>query len=57
MTTLAEQIAIEALARGWADQDSNVVFRLQEEAARVEVRAPQVDPARAARFISTHPEM
>jgi 3-hydroxyisobutyrate dehydrogenase len=56
MTTLAEQIAIEGLARGWADQDSNVVFRLQEEAAGVEVRAPQVDPARAARFISTHPE-
>ena len=56
MTTLAEQIAIQALARGWADEDNNVVFRLQEEASGVEVRAPQVDPARAARFITTHPE-
>jgi len=33
-----------------------VVFRLQEEAARVEVRAPQVDPERASRFITTHPD-
>jgi hypothetical protein len=29
---------------------------LQEEAARIEVRAPEVDPEKAARFISTHPE-
>jgi 3-hydroxyisobutyrate dehydrogenase len=56
MTTLAEQIAMEAMNRGWGDQDNNVVFRLQEEAAGVEVRAPHVDPARAARFITTHPE-
>jgi 3-hydroxyisobutyrate dehydrogenase len=56
LTNLAEQIAIQAVNRGWADQDNNVVFRLQEEAAGVEVRAPQVDPARAARFITTHPE-
>jgi 3-hydroxyisobutyrate dehydrogenase len=56
MTNLAEQIAIEAVNRGWADQDNNVVFRLQEEAAGVEVRAPGVDPARSARFITTHPE-
>jgi len=56
MTNLAEQIAIEALNRGWAEQDNNVVFRLQEEAAGVEVRAPHVDPARSARFITTHPE-
>jgi 3-hydroxyisobutyrate dehydrogenase len=56
LTALAEQIAMEAVNRGWAEQDNNVVFRLQEEAAGVEVRAPQVDPARAARFITTHPE-
>jgi 3-hydroxyisobutyrate dehydrogenase len=56
LTSLAEQIAIAAINRGWADEDNNVVFRLQEEAAGVEVRAPHVDPARAARFISTHPE-
>jgi 3-hydroxyisobutyrate dehydrogenase len=56
MTNLAEQIAIEAMNRGWGGLDNNVVFRLQEEAAGVEVRAPQVDPARAARFITTHPD-
>ncbi|HEV8308215.1 MAG TPA: NAD(P)-dependent oxidoreductase [Methylomirabilota bacterium] len=56
LTNLAEQIAIAALNRGWGDQDNNVVFRLQEEAAGVEVRAPQVDPGRAARFITTHPD-
>jgi 3-hydroxyisobutyrate dehydrogenase len=56
MTNLAEQIAITAMNRGWGGLDHNVVFRLQEEAAGVEVRAPQVDPVRAARFIRTHPE-
>lgn len=56
LTNLAEQIAVEAVNRGWGGLDNNVVFRLQEEAAGVEVRAPGVDPARAAAFISTHPE-
>jgi 3-hydroxyisobutyrate dehydrogenase len=56
MTNLAEQIAIEAMNRGWGGLDNNVVFRLQEEAAGVVVRAPGVDPARAARFITTHPD-
>jgi 3-hydroxyisobutyrate dehydrogenase-like beta-hydroxyacid dehydrogenase len=56
ITSLAEQVAIAAMARGWGDLDNNVVFRLQEEAAGVEVRAPGIDPERAARFISTHPE-
>jgi 3-hydroxyisobutyrate dehydrogenase len=56
MTNLAEQLAIEAMNRGWGELDNNVVFRLQEEAAGVEVRAPHVDPARAARFITTHPD-
>jgi 3-hydroxyisobutyrate dehydrogenase len=56
ITDLAEGIAEEAMRRGWGPLDNNVVFRLQEEAAGVEVRAPQVDPARAARFITTHPD-
>jgi 3-hydroxyisobutyrate dehydrogenase len=56
VANLAEQTAIEGLNRGWGDLDSSVTFRLQEEAAGVEVRAPQVDVERAARFISTHPE-
>jgi 3-hydroxyisobutyrate dehydrogenase-like beta-hydroxyacid dehydrogenase len=56
IANLAEQIAIEGLNRGWGARDSSVTFLLQEEAAGVEVRAPHVDPARAGRFISTHPE-
>ncbi len=57
VANLAEQIAVEAMNRGWGDLDLNVVFRLQEEAAGVEVRAPHVDAARAAAFITTHPEV
>lgn len=56
IANLAEQIAIESLNRGWGDQDSSVTFRLQEEAAGVEVRAPHVDPIKAGKFITTHPE-
>lgn len=56
VANLAEQQAIEGLNRGWGDLDSSVTFRLQEEAAGVEVRAPHVDVQRAARFISTHPD-
>ena len=56
VANLAEQIAIEAMNRGWGDRDSSVTFLLQEEQAGVEVRAPQVDPAQAARFITTHPD-
>ena len=56
VANLAEQIAIEAMNRGWGDRDSSVTFLLQEEQASVEVRAPQVDPARAARFITTNPD-
>jgi 3-hydroxyisobutyrate dehydrogenase-like beta-hydroxyacid dehydrogenase len=56
VANIAEQIAIEAMNRGWADKDSGISFVLQEEAAGVQVRAPDVDPEKAARFISTHPE-
>ena len=56
VANLAEQMAIESLNRGWGDLDSSITFLLQEEAAGVEVRAPQVDVERAARFISTHPD-
>jgi 3-hydroxyisobutyrate dehydrogenase len=57
MSSLMEQIAIEAVNRGWGDKDSSVSFRLQEEKAGVEVRASGVDPAIAARFITTHPDI
>ena len=54
--SLAEQIAIEGINRGWGEMDNNVTFLLQEEQAGVQVRAPQVDPAKAARFITTNPD-
>ena len=56
VANLAEQIAIQGMNRGWGDRDSSVTFLLQEEQAGVEVRAPHVDPAKAARFITTHPD-
>jgi 3-hydroxyisobutyrate dehydrogenase len=56
VATLVEQTVIEALNRGWGEMDSNVPFLLQEEAAGVQVRAPQVDPVKAGQFITTHPE-
>jgi 3-hydroxyisobutyrate dehydrogenase len=39
MAAVAEQILIEALARGWGDKDSTSPWMLQEEAAGVVVRA------------------
>ena len=57
VANLALQLAIQSMNRGWADQDSSITFLLQEEAAGVQVRAPQVDPAKAARFITTHPDI
>jgi 3-hydroxyisobutyrate dehydrogenase len=53
---LVEQMVREGLDRGWGQLDNNVVVRLQEEAAGAPVRAPDIDVARAARFITTHPE-
>ncbi len=57
VANLAEQIAIQGMVRGWGNHDSSVTFRLQEEAAGVEVRAANVDADKAAKFISTHPEI
>ena len=56
VATLAEQMAIQGMNRGWGDKDNSITFLLQEEMAGVEVRAPDVDPAKAARFITTHPD-
>jgi len=39
LCTVAEQIMMEALARGWGDRDSTAPWLLQEEAAGVQVRA------------------
>jgi 3-hydroxyisobutyrate dehydrogenase-like beta-hydroxyacid dehydrogenase len=57
MANIAEQNLIEAADRGWGDKSAyTVTFLLQEEAAKVEVRATNVDPAKAAKYISTHSE-
>ena len=56
MTTLAEQIALQAMNRGWGEKDSSVTVVLQEEQSNVEVRAGHIDPDRSGRFISTHPD-
>ena len=56
IANVGEQIAVEGMNRGWGDMDSTVTFLLQEEASKVEVRAPHVDPAKSARFITTHPD-
>jgi 3-hydroxyisobutyrate dehydrogenase len=39
MAAVGEQILIQAMARGWGDRDSTSPWELQEEAARVQVRA------------------
>ena len=58
VANLAEQIVIEAMNRGgWGDRDRSITFRLQEEAAGGEVRAPpRSTRGKAATIVSTHPE-
>jgi 3-hydroxyisobutyrate dehydrogenase-like beta-hydroxyacid dehydrogenase len=57
LANIAEKNLVEAVERGWGDKSAyTVTFLLQEEAAKVQLRAPNIDPAQAARYISTHPE-
>ena len=39
VANLVEQISIECANRGWGDMDTHVIYRRQEEAAGVEIRA------------------
>ena len=55
VANLSEQLAIQAMNRGWGHMDSTVIVKLQEEMADVEIRA-DIDVAKAARFITTHPD-
>lgn len=56
ISNLVEQILIQAVNRGWGEATGYTVsYKLQEEAAGVSLRAPGVDPAQAARYISTNP--
>ena len=58
LANIAEQTLVTAINRGWGDLSAYTVsFRLQEEAAQVELRAQGVDPAQAAQYISTHPDV
>jgi len=45
MADLTEQSLIEAMARGWGDQDYSTPFLLQEERAGVQVRTDQATPS------------
>jgi 3-hydroxyisobutyrate dehydrogenase len=57
VANIAEQILIAAMNRGWGDKAAyTVAFQLQEEAAQVQIRADGVDPQKAAKYISTHPD-
>ena len=51
-----QSVQDEGVRRGWGKRDNSMTFLLQEEAAGVELRAPNVDAERAARFITTHPD-
>ena len=57
LSSIAEQNLVAALNRGWGDLAAyTIAFRLQEEAAQVELRAAGIDPQKAAKYISTHPD-
>jgi len=57
LANLAEQNLIAGINRGWGDKSAyTVTFQLQEEAARVHLRADGIDPQKAAKYISTNPQ-
>ena len=57
LADIAEQHLIEAMNRGLGDKSAyTATFLLQEEAANVVVRATGVEPEKAGKYISTHPE-
>jgi 3-hydroxyisobutyrate dehydrogenase len=55
LASLVEQTLLQAMNRGWGAKASSVPFVLQEEAAGVEVRAPDIDLERAKRYITINP--
>src|SRR6266704_1159671 len=57
LADIAEQHLIEAMNRGLNEKSAyTATFLLQEEAANVAVRATGVEPEKAGKYISTHPE-
>jgi 3-hydroxyisobutyrate dehydrogenase len=58
LASIAEQNLVTAVNRGWGDKSAyTVTFLLQEESAGVQVRAPDVDPEKAGKYISTNPAL
>jgi 3-hydroxyisobutyrate dehydrogenase len=58
LANLAEQNLIAGINRGWGDKSAyTVTFQLQEEAAQVHLRADGIDPQKAAKYISTNPNL
>jgi 3-hydroxyisobutyrate dehydrogenase len=54
---LVEQILVHSVNRGWANASGYTVsFKLQEEAAGVDLRASGIDAEAAAKYIATHAE-
>lgn len=56
IANISEQIILEALNMGLGEKDSSATFRVQEKMAGVAVRAAHVDPVKAGKFITTHPD-
>lgn len=56
IANISEQIILEALNMGLGEKDSSATFLVQEKMAGVEVRADNVDPVKAGKFITTHPD-
>jgi hypothetical protein len=58
LASITEQNLIEGVNRGWGDQSAyTVTFQLQEDAAQVKLRAEGIDPEKAAKYISTNPDV
>ncbi len=58
LADIAEKNLAEALNHGLGDKSAyTATFLLQEEAANVAVRAIDVDPEKAGKYISTHPDV
>jgi 3-hydroxyisobutyrate dehydrogenase len=57
VSSVAEQIMIQALNRGWGQGAGYTAHvALQEEAAGVQLRLPGIDAGEAGKYLSTHPE-
>ena len=56
IANLAEQISIQGMNRGWGIWIAMSPSCYRRSNPGVEVRAPQVDPDEAAKFITTHPD-